>query len=170
MVRGEKYLRAMDDNNMYFSKTLITLRSNSALFLLLCNQNSCKENGTVWKEGVNALQCTHKFSANSVSVASFNFVFMHSVLSTTTQETRSPLIFRLQGEIYFLYPLLEQFEHWFTSNFLVPGLIMSGKCINMVKATGDGKPFHITHFEHTLNSFISAFYGRQTIEKLLSLN
>lgn len=41
---------------------------------------------------------------------------------------------------------------------------MSGKCINMVKATGDGKPFHITHFKHTLNSFISAFYGRQTME------
>lgn len=73
-------------------------------------------------------------------------------------------MFRLQGEIYFLYPLLEQFKHWFTSNFLVPGLIMSGKPINMVKATGDGKPFHITHFKHSLNSFVNAFYGRQAME------
>lgn len=41
---------------------------------------------------------------------------------------------------------------------------MSGKCINMVKATGDGKAFLITHFKHIFNFFLSAFYGRQTME------
>lgn len=41
---------------------------------------------------------------------------------------------------------------------------MSGNCINMVKATGDGKHVHITHFKHILNSFVNTFYGRQTVE------
>lgn len=87
----KNYLRDTDDINMYFSKTFIKLLSNSALFLLLCNQNSCPENGAVWKEGVNALPCAHKFSANSISVASFNFVFIHSMLSTTTHRRQGVL-------------------------------------------------------------------------------
>ena len=90
------------------------------------------------------------------------------MLSTTTNRTQVVLQYADLKVKYTsdnnLQQLLEQFKHWFTSNLLVPGLIMSGNCINMVKATGDGKDIHITHFKRSLNSFVNAFYGRQMVE------